>query len=73
MDSTSLVNTFLSKVNCEWGEWVTGECSATCGTGTRDKIRTKDVEENSEGTCIGQAEESESCMVQECPSKYPNY
>ena len=36
---------FLLKVDCEWSEWSIGECSVSCGGGTRIDTRDKVVEE----------------------------
>ena len=33
----------------------------TCGTGFRNKIRTKDVLENNGGSCVGNYSEIEEC------------
>lgn len=57
-------------IHCEWDEWAIGECSETCGTGTRTNTRLKLVEENDFGTCTGQPTEHEECKLQECPGKY---
>ena len=61
---------FILAVHCEWDEWILGECSATCGAGTRTNTRVKLVEESNGGTCDGQTIEIEECQVSECPSKY---
>jgi len=54
-------------IHCEWDDWVVGECSALCGTGTRINLRTKLVEEVNGGTCTGHPEEMEECKDKECP------
>ena len=54
-------------VDCQWGEWKLGECSATCGNGTRTNTRTKLTEEQNGGTCSGSTNETETCNVQNCP------
>merc|ERR1711936_783254 len=38
-------------VHCIWDEWILGECSTTCGAGTRTNTRVKLVEESNGGTC----------------------
>ena len=48
-------------VNCEWGEWSFGECSATCGGGMRTKIR-KYIDE-----CPGDQKINEECNIKPCP------
>ena len=54
-------------VNCVWNEWQIGECSKTCGGGTRTNTRTKKVQEAHGGTCEGHATSKEECNAQECP------
>ena len=60
-------------VDCQWGEWKFGECSATCGNGTRTNTRTKLTEEQNGGTCSGSTNETESCNVLNCPGKLCPY
>ena len=55
-------------VHCVWDEWVFGECSKTCGTGTRENTRVKLVEEDHGGTCDGQESEIGDCNTEPCPS-----
>ena len=52
-----------------WDEWVPGECSVTCGTGTEIRTRTKLVNETNGGTCTGQKTEIVTCEMDPCPSK----
>ena len=54
-------------VDCEWGDWVEGDCSATCGTGQQNNTRTKLVEEAHGGNCTGESTNVTSCVVVECP------
>ena len=54
-------------VNCEWGEWVTPDCTVTCGGGYRTKYRAKIVEEDYNGTCEGETNMEEPCNLQACP------
>ena len=56
----------LYLVNCEWGDWMTGNCPVTCGGGTRTNFRTKTIEELYNGTCEGEAYMEEACNVQHC-------
>lgn len=56
-------------INCEWGEWVIGKCSAECGTGTRTNTRDKIVEEANGGTCGGETTRVVECMEKECTGK----
>ena len=62
------INSIL--VDCEWGDWVEGDCSATCGTGEQNNTRTKLVEEAHGGTCAGGYTNVTSCLVVECPGMY---
>ena len=57
-------------VNCVWNDWRLGDCSKTCGTGTRTNTRTKLIEENNVGICSGQTFEIEECNTQNCPGTY---
>merc|ERR1712020_514836 len=54
-------------IHCVWNDWVSGECSATCGVGSKVNTRTKLVEEANGGSCTGQFTETEECNLQECP------
>ena len=56
-----------SELDCIWGEWVEGECSATCGNGQKISTRTKDRMERHGGNCTGSATKTESCNVKDCP------
>ena len=64
----SFVTSILA-IHCIWNDWIIGECSATCGTGTRINNRTKLVEEEHGGTCTGKYTETEECKIKECPGK----
>ena len=57
-------------IHCVWDEWVPGECSAECGTGTRTNTREKLIEEANGGICTGEPTEILACKIKECPSKY---
>ena len=54
-------------------EWQIGECSLTCGGGTRTNTRKEKVSANHGGDeCHGLTNITESCNVDECPGKnYP--
>ena len=54
-------------IDCVWGEWVAGQCSTTCGIGSRVSAREKLVEEANGGNCSGRSTKTEECTVQECP------
>ena len=64
---------FLLVVDCVWDEWLEGECSATCGYGTKTKTRVKLVEESNGGNCTGEANEISLCMDVACPSKFLSF
>ena len=57
-------------VDCEWGDWVEGECSTTCGAGEQNNTRIKLVEEAHGGNCSGESTNVTSCLVVECPGMY---
>ena len=55
-------------VDCEWNDWVMGECSITCGGGTRSNTRVRKIDAAFGGReCPGLASITEACNVQECP------
>ena len=60
----------MISVDCEWGDWVEGDCSTTCGTGEQNNTRTKLVEEAHGGNCTGGYTNVTSCLVVECPGMY---
>ena len=62
------INSIL--VDCEWGAWVEGDCSTTCGTGEQTNTRTKLVKEAHGGKCTGGFTDVTSCLVAECPGMY---
>lgn len=57
----------FSAVECQWSEWTLGECSVSCGNGSRTKNRQKLVEEQNGGNCLGTTNETEACSIQNCP------
>ena len=54
-------------VDCEWAQWVLGECSKTCGGGERTNLRDKKIRERNGGTCSGTPTDTETCNVDFCP------
>ena len=57
-------------VNCEWDNWVEGNCSVTCGNGTQINTRTKTVNATDGGIeCEGEAIENITCTLKVCPGK----
>ena len=60
-------------VDCVWSDWVEGDCSTTCGAGQQNYTRTKLIEETNGGNCTGESTENLSCLVLQCPGKYPNF
>ena len=60
-----LTKTHLA-IDCQWGEWDTGKCSADCGDGTRTNTREKIVEEDYGGACNGTDSQNVPCKEQEC-------
>ena len=60
----------LQKVHCEWGEWVAGECSSTCGEGLRTDTRAQVVSAKNGGIeCEGEASVTEICHAGDCPPR----
>ena len=56
--------------DCEWNDWIIGDCSKTCGGGTRTDTRTpKKSAEHGGQECDGPTSVTESCNVQECPGR----
>ena len=57
-------------VHCEWNGWDVGQCSVSCGYGTRHNTRTKRVHEKNGGSCSGSSSETVSCFERECPGMH---
>ena len=49
-----------------------GDCSTTCGDGTRTKTRSKTVTEQYNGRCEGSPSVNENCNERPCPSMLLN-
>ena len=63
-----LVDLSPYSVDCEWGEWVVGECSEECGNGVQTMTRTIKIQAQFDGKeCVGESSIEESCFVKECP------
>ena len=57
-------------VNCVWDQWIIGDCSVTCGEGTRTNTRIPKVAAQFGGDeCDGTSSSTEKCKDQECPGK----
>ena len=57
-------------VDCEWNYWKFGECSVTCGGGTRIDYRTIKAKEMYGGTCDPMGNQREvPCNKEACPRK----
>lgn len=57
-------------IDCQWDEWNVGQCSKTCGGGTRKNTRNKIVYEKNGGTCSDSSPsqmKAEDCNPQPCP------
>ena len=64
------ISTNYVTVHCEWNEWHNGECSKSCGEGSRNKFRTIKVKDQHGGAeCLDKDRvfEGESCNEEECP------
>ena len=60
----------INTVDCEWDDWIIGECSKTCGGGLMTKTRQVLVNEDNGGNaCVGSNSVTESCNDNECPGK----
>merc|ERR1712126_615544 len=56
-------------LNCEWGLWTVGPCSATCGSkGVQTNKGIKTKIETHGGTCLGSSTKTIECNRIECPS-----
>ena len=60
-------------MDCKWTDWQIGQCSVTCGGGTRTNTRSKSVEENNGGKCTGDSTAQENCNDQSCPGNIDLY
>ena len=59
----------FAAVHCEWGEWVTGACSESCGDGIITKTRIKKVKESDGGKCSGNHTDFLPCKGHKCPGE----
>ena len=54
----SLIPFAISALDCIWGDWNPhGQCSTTCGVGSRNNTRIKIVKEITGGNCPGKSTE----------------
>ena len=68
MNTPDIIFDLASKVDCEWGKWVIGECSEECGGGVQINFREKIQEELFGGkTCDGVATQELDCNTNSCP------
>ena len=56
-------------IACEWGNWEIGDCSKSCGGGTRTNSRQKILEESNGGKCDGTNTIQENCNEQKCSGR----
>ena len=55
-------------VDCQWDEWMEGQCSKTCGGGTQIDTRYKKIKAAYGGEeCAGPSNATKECNTQECP------
>ena len=62
----------LSLVDGKWSAWETwSPCTKTCGNGKRNRVRlcNNPAPANGGKTCEGKEENSEACLVRQCPGK----
>ena len=56
-------------VDCVWDEWVTGECSKTCGHGIQTDTREEFQPALFGGlACEGEGTQQSECLIKDCPS-----
>ena len=67
--SYSIQIEFPISVNCAWSDWNIGDCSVSCGLGTRSETRKKKIIEKNGGECIGESSLTTECHDQTCPGK----
>ena len=61
-------------VDCEWNDWKVGDCTKSCGEGTRNYTRTEKVSAAYGGKkCDGPALMEKFCNIQDCPGHTKNY
>ena len=59
-------NAIMNDAKCKW-EITYGECSKSCGGGTRIKHKKKVPVDGFDGLCAGYDTEEEECNVEPCP------
>ena len=58
----------LNLVDCEWSNWIIGQCSKSCGAGFRRRTRSPKIESQNGGKdCDGRSTVFENCYLSECP------
>ena len=62
----------MCSVDCKFGTWEEGRCSATCGTSAYKRLTRKIVQEPLFGgkPCKGTTNKTEICDIPPCPSKF---
>ena len=64
-----MLRLIFTSENCEWGQWISGPCSATCGSkGVQINTRLKTRIEKYGGICLGSSTSSIGCNRIECPN-----
>ena len=54
-------------VDCTWNDWIVGECTDSCGGGTRTNTRTTNTSAAHGGNdCAGNSSITEKCNTQNC-------
>ena len=64
------VSNYYILVDCTWNDWELGDCSVTCGGGTRIATRTVATNAMYGGTCDPEFDvKVEHCNTDDCPRK----
>ena len=64
-----ILHLIMNLVNCQWGDWTSGSCSKSCGSGVLTKSRIKTTVEAHGANCSGQSTTTEICNDNTCPGK----
>ena len=58
-------------MDCQWDEWIIGDCSQTCGNSTKTLTRQfKVASANGGNACDGLSYATEPCFQRDCPGMW---